>query len=164
MGTIEIRAPASEEDLDTVRALFREYVSAPDWEASFARYLAQQAFDAELANLPGAYAPPAGRLLLARVDGEPAGCVAFKPLEPPAVCEMKRLYVRPAFRGLGVGRQRVAAIVAQAAAAGYARMRLDTLPSMTAVQRLYRTLGFYEIPAYCENPVVGAVFMERELT
>ena len=156
--------PTSAEDLDAVRELFREYVSAPGWEASFHEYLAQQAFDDELRGLPGAYRPPAGALLLARVDGKPAGCVAVKPLDPPAVCEMKRLYVRPAFRAHGVGRALVEAIVAAAEAGGYRRMRLDTLPSMDAAQRLYRALGFRAIPAYCENPVAGAVFMERELS
>lgn len=156
-------APASAGDLDAVRVLFREYVREPG-DPGFAEYLAQQSFDDELAALPGAYAPPAGRLLLARVDGEPAGCVALKPLETPAVCEMKRLYVRPAYRSSGVGRRLVEAILREGAAAGYARMRLDTLPSMQAAQRLYRALGFREIPAYCGNPVEGAHFMECDLT
>ena len=163
MSRIVITTPTSAEDLDAVRELFREYVSAPGWEAGFHEYLALQAFDEELQSLPGAYRPPAGGLLLARVDGKPAGCVAMKALEPPSVCEMKRLYVGPAFRGHSLGRALVKAIVAEAAAAGYGRIRLDTLPSMDAAQRLYRALGFQVIPAYCENPVAGAVFMEREL-
>jgi GNAT superfamily N-acetyltransferase len=163
MNRIVISVPQSEDDFAAARTLFGEYVSAPDWEASFATYLAQQAFDVELATLSAVYAPPAGRLLLARVDEVPAGCVAFKALEPPAVCEMKRLYVRPSYRALGLGRQLVEAILSEAAIAGYTRMRLDTLPSMGAAQRLYRTLGFRDIPAYCENPVPGAVFLEREL-
>lgn len=163
MKTIAISPAASDEDVAAVRELFREYASAPDWEASFATYLAQQAFDDELADLRRVYAPPAGRVLLARVGGEPAGCVAFKPLEPPAVCEMKRLFVRPRFRALGLGRQLVEVLLGDAAAVGYTRMRLDTLPSMRAAQRLYHAVGFREIPAYCANPVAGASFMECEL-
>ena len=163
MSPVTIDTPASDEDFAAVRELFREYVSVPDWEATFATYLAQQGFDDELASLHRVYAPPAARLLLARVDGTPAGCVAFKALDPPDVCEMKRLYVRPDFRALGVGRQLVEAVIRHAAAAGYRRMRLDTLPSMRSAQRLYHVVGFREIPAYCENPVAGAVFMEYDL-
>ena len=159
--TAVIGAPASAADFAAIRELFREYVAAPDWEAAFHEYLAQQAFEEELNNLPGSYAPPGGALILARVDGAAAGCVAFKPLEPPTVCEMKRLYVRPAFRALGLGRALVEAVVAEAAGAGYTSMRLDTLPSMRTAQRLYRNLGFQPIAAYCNNPVPGAVFMER---
>lgn len=163
MTTVTIDPPTTDKDFAAVRELFREYASAPDWEASFATYLAQQSFDDELADLRRVYAPPAGRLLLARVDEEPAGCVAFKPLEPPAVCEMKRLFVRPDHRALGLGRQLVEMLRRDAAAAGYSRMRLDTLPSMHAAQRLYRAVGFREIAAYCRNPVPGAVFMECDL-
>ena len=162
--TIAIGPPATDEDFAALQALFREYVSASDWEPGFASYLAQQAFDTELADLRRAYAPPTGQLLLARVNGEPAGCIAFKPLEPPQVCEMKRLFVRAPFRTIGLGRRLVEVLLREAAAAGYARMRLDTLPSMRAAQGLYHALGFREIPPYCSNPVVGAVFMERELT
>jgi putative acetyltransferase len=151
-------------DIDVVRALFREYVRAPDWEPGFAAYLAQQDFNAELASLPGVYTPPGGALLVARVGDAPAGCVAFKPLEPPAVCEMKRLYVRPAARGLGVAGRLVRHALAAARDAGYQSMRLDTLPSMSAAQRLYARLGFFEIPAYCANPIPGARFLEADLT
>ncbi len=159
-----IIAPASSaEDLDAVRELFREYVSTPDWEAGFHAYLAQQAFEAELHSLPGVYRQPEGALLLARVDGAAAGCVALKALDAPGVCEMKRLFVRPAFRALGVGRGLVEAIIAAGAAAGYATMRLDTLPSMRGAQALYRSLGFRAIPAYCVNPVEGAVYLERDI-
>jgi ribosomal protein S18 acetylase RimI-like enzyme len=162
--SVVITTPTSVNDLDAVRALFREYVSSPGWDAGFQRYLAQQAFEDELRDLPHAYRAPSGALLLARVNGEPAGCVAMKPLEPPSICEMKRLYVRPTFRVQRLGRSLVEAILAEAATAGYDRIRLDTIPSMANAQRLYRALGFREIPAYCENPVPGAVFMERTLS
>ncbi|HVE80397.1 MAG TPA: GNAT family N-acetyltransferase [Gemmatimonadaceae bacterium] len=164
MTAITLARATGADDVEAVRALFLEYAGAPGLDAGFEECLAQQSFGAELAGLPGAYAPPRGALLLARADGEPAGCVALKPLEPASVCEMKRLFVRPAFRELGLGRRLVAAIMAAAADAGYTHMRLDTLPSMAAAQQLYRRLGFYDIPAYCENPVRGARFMEADLT
>ena len=164
MPAIRIEPAASGPELDVARALFLEYVRAPDWEPGFAAYLAQQDFGAELAALPGAYAPPGGCLLVARVDAEPAGCVAYKPLDPPHVCEMKRLYVRPAARGRGVAERLVRRLLRSAWDAGYQRMRLDTLPSMAAAQRLYARVGFREIPAYCVNPVPGARFLEAELT
>ena len=150
-------------DFDAVRALFLEYVRAPDWESGFAAYMVQQAFDAELTALPGVYAPPGGALFLAWAGAEPAGCVACKPLEPPEICEMKRLYVRPAARGLGVAEHLVSRLLQTARTAGYRRMRLDTLPSMDTAQRLYARFGFYEIPAYCENPIPGARFLEADL-
>ena len=161
---ILLRRAESASDIDAVRALFLEYTRMPDWEAAFAEYLAQQEFERELAELPGPYAPPAGALLLARVDGRAAGCIALKPLDPPDICEMKRLFVRPAFRALGIGERLARALLDEARAAGYQRMRLDTLPSMTGAQRLYQRLGFRDIPAYCENPVAGARFMECDLT
>jgi ribosomal protein S18 acetylase RimI-like enzyme len=150
-------------ELEQAAALLREYADSPDYDATFAESLAIQDFARELAELPGAYAPPAGRLLLALVDGEPAGCAALKALDAVDVCEMKRLYVRPAFRSLGVGRALVEALLAEARAAGYRAMRLDTLPEMRAAQRLYRSLGFYEIPPYSEQSVAGALFFERRL-
>jgi GNAT superfamily N-acetyltransferase len=157
-------APArTPDDLSAARELFIEYVSAPGWEAGFARYLVQQEFATEVATLPGPYAPPGGALLLARVDERIAGCVACKAWDAPTICEMKRLFVRPDFRGLGVGGRLVMAIIRAARAAGYHRMRLDTLPSMHDAQRLYSALGFTEIPAYCENPVPGARFLECDL-
>jgi putative acetyltransferase len=159
----DVAPAASGEDLAAVRALFREYAASPDLESGLRDALAQQGFERELAALPGAYAPPGGALLLARVAGEPAGCVALKPLAEPGVCEMKRLYVRPAFRATGLGRTLAERIVAAAVGAGYTRMRLDTLPSMTAAQRLYRALGFRDVAPYCDNPVPGAVFLERAL-
>ena len=163
MPMVSIHQAESAADLDAARTLFLEYIRAPGWEPEFHAYLAQQSFDDELAQLPGPYAPPAGALLLAHVDDELAGCVACKPLEPPAICEMKRLFVRPAFRTFGVGEQLVRQVMLVAAGAGYERMRLDTLPSMRAAQQLYRRLGFEEIAPYCANPVPGAYFMERRL-
>lgn len=142
--------------LQTVRGLFEEYA------ASLGLNLCFQGFAEELATLPGSYAPPAGRLLLALDGAEPAGCVGLRPLEP-GICEMKRLYVRPAFRGSGVGRLLAERIVREAQEAGYARMRLDTLPAMVSARALYAALGFRPIPPYTHNPVEGAVFLELEL-
>jgi ribosomal protein S18 acetylase RimI-like enzyme len=144
-----------DEHVPTVRTLFEEYA------ASLGVNLGFQDFERELAELPGEYAPPAGRLLLA-LDAEPAGCVALRPFEP-GVCEMKRLYVRPAHRGSGLGRLLAQAIVEAGRDAGYERMRLDTLPSMAAARGLYRSLGFVEIEAYRHNPVHGTTYFERAL-
>lgn len=113
--------------------------------------------------MPGDYAPPKGRLLLARRHGELAGCVALHPLEPGA-CEMKRLYVRPQHRGRGLGKALLEAALAEARAIGYSRLRLDTVePVMQDAVRMYRACGFREIAAYRANPVEGALYMELEL-
>jgi ribosomal protein S18 acetylase RimI-like enzyme len=140
----------------TVRCLFEEYATSLGIDLCF------QGFEKELAGLPGAYAPPEGRLLVAREDGRTAGCIALRPLKP-GVCEMKRLYVRPAFRTHGIGRVLVDRIIHEARQAGYRHMRLDTLPSMAAALALYHRLGFREIAPYYENPVEGAVFLELQL-
>lgn len=159
---MQVRA-AGAGDLATVRELFGDYVTAFLGEAHFDRYLAQQNFDEELARLPGEYRPPLGALLLAEHEGRAVGCVALKPLDPPDVSEMKRLFVRPEARGLGAGRALVAAVVDAARGAGYRIMRLDSLPSMHDAQRLYRACGFAEIPAYNANPVAGSRYFELDL-
>jgi ribosomal protein S18 acetylase RimI-like enzyme len=152
---IEI-SPAGGADLETVRALLHEYAAALGFSLDF------QDFDREVAGLPGAYAPPDGALLLAREGQDTAGCVALRRLAP-GTCEMKRLYVRPAWRGRGVGGLLANAIIAEAGQRGYARMRLDTVPGMEAAQGLYERLGFRDIAPYTDNPVPGTRFLELEL-
>jgi len=142
--------------LDAVATLFREYA------ASLAFDLCFQGFDGEVASLPGPYAPPRGALLLARVDGADAGCVALRPLDAETG-EVKRLYVRDVYRGRGVARALVDALLVRARAARYRRLRLDTVPSMQAAQALYRSYGFREIAPYTDNPVPGALFLELDL-
>ncbi len=144
------------EDTELVRRLFCEYAAALPFDLGF------QGFERELADLPGDYAPPRGCCLLARVEGEPAGCVALRPLEA-GVCEMKRLWVRPPYRGDRVGRLLAERVVSAGRKLGYARMRLDTAPDMTPAIRLYRGLGFVEIAPYRPNPIPGALFFELTL-
>lgn len=144
---------ATNADLDEIRGLLREYAAWLEVDLCF------QNFEQELAGLPGEYAPPGGRLLLA----EGAGCVALRRIDDET-CEMKRLYVRSPDRGLGLGRLLIAAVIEEARCTGYRRMRLDTLPQMDRAQRLYASFGFKDIAAYCYNPEPGARFLELDLS
>ena len=155
-GVVEI-AEAGAEDLDEARRLFEEYAASLGFDLGF------QDFDRELRELPGEYASPRGALLLARTSDGTIGCVAVRPLATD-VCEMKRLYVRPGRRGAGAGRALAEAAVRVARERGYARMRLDTVPSMEAARALYADLGFREIAPYRHNPIAGTAFLELELS
>ena len=155
--TVEVTPAVTADEIEQARGLFAEYAASLGIDLCF------QSFEQELAGLPGRYAPPAGRLLLARSGGAVAGCMALRPIEPPGTCEMKRLYVRPAFRGKGVGRTLVTAIIGAAREVGYRRMWLDTLPVMADAIRLYRAFDFRPIEPYCPNPVPGALFLELTL-
>ncbi|HVK10149.1 MAG TPA: GNAT family N-acetyltransferase [Gemmataceae bacterium] len=148
--------PIAPDELPAVRELFREYAAGLGVDLCF------QGFEQELAALPGDFAPPAGRLLLAWDGDRPAGCVALRPLGA-GTAELKRLYARPAFRGRGLGRQLVEAALAEAAAAGHHRVVLHTLPSMAAAVRVYRALGFAEVDPFDPDPVPGALYLGREL-
>jgi ribosomal protein S18 acetylase RimI-like enzyme len=139
------------------RDLFMEYASSLGISLCF------QDFDTELATLPGGYAPPGGRLLIALSQGQVAGCIALRRLTGE-ICEMKRLYVKLEFRGLKIGRALTEVVIEQARSIGYRRMRLDTLPTMARARAIYASLGFREIGPYCYNPVGGTAFMELDLT
>ena len=152
----EIVPAETVESYRLVAGLFREYAGSIGIDLCF------QNFEEELASLPGDYAPPSGRLLLARDGAKIAGCVAMRPLGE-GFCEMKRLFVRPAYLGKGIGRQLAMRVVEEASSAGYAAMRLDTLSTMTPAISLYTRLGFAPIPAYRFNPIEGALFFELPL-
>ncbi|MBC7993684.1 MAG: GNAT family N-acetyltransferase [Rhizobacter sp.] len=162
MTTPEIRllTPDTPELLAAARAVFREYAASLDVDLCF------QGFEAELAALPGDYAAPAGQLLLAEVDGALAGCGAFRPL-PDAdyanACEMKRLYVRPAFRRFGLGRLLAQRLLDDARRGGYSHMLLDTLDDMESARELYASLGFEDVPPYYYNPIPGAHYLRARL-
>ena len=153
---LKILQAHSANQLLRARELFAEYAASLGIDLSF------QNFDKELAELPGDYAPPSGRLLLAEYGSQAAGCVALRKFSQ-GVCEMKRLYTRAEFRGKGIGRTLAVAVIEEARKIGYSQMRLDTLPSMNEALGLYRSLGFKEIEPYRINPVEGAVFFELVL-
>ena len=147
----------TDEHIEAARTLFEEYAASLGFSLCF------QNFDQELKNLPGDYAPPDGRLLLAVENDQLAGCIALRKLSDQ-VCEMKRLFVRPAYRATGLGRSLVDSLIDEARKLGYTQMRLDTIPGkMDKAIALYQTIGFVEIEPYCQNPVEGAKFMELKL-
>ncbi len=154
---LTIIAAQEPQHIPEVRAMFREYADWLGFDLCF------QGFESELAGLPGAYAPPAGRLFLARCDDAWAGCIGLRPFERE-VCEMKRLFVRPAFRGRGLGRGLTTRLIDEARLGGYALMRLDTIHTMTAANTLYERLGFRDIAPYRPNPIEGARYMELDLS
>lgn len=143
-------------EIGIAQSLFRDYQRELGVDLCF------QNFEAELASLPGKYAPPEGRLLIAWNEAVALGCVAIRPWNGE-VCELKRLYIRAEARGQGAGRKLTKAALEEARRAGYRRIRLDTLPQMSAAIQLYRDLGFHEIGAYTNNPVAGALFLEKNL-
>ena len=161
LPVIQLLVADSAAQLDGARVIFREYAQALGVDLCF------QNFEAELAALPGDYSAPAGRLMLALVDGALAGCGALRGLvdvDYANACEMKRLYVRPAFRRFGLGRILAQALIDQAREAGYSCMLLDTLDEMEAARGLYEALGFEEIPPYYFNPIAGAHYLKVELS
>jgi GNAT superfamily N-acetyltransferase len=158
---LRVVAALSEETIAQARNLFREYAMTPGVVPCL------EDFENEVASLPGSYAPPGGRLLLAIQEGargieEAIGCAALRGLDQGA-CEMKRLYVRTALRGKGAGRELVRSLITDARKIGYKTMLLDTLPSMQEAPQLYRTLGFRETSSYQKNPIPGALFFEFQL-
>lgn len=160
LSNIQLVIPASAEDLAATSGVFREYAVSLGFDLCF------QDFEGEIANLPGDYAQPRGTLLLAKVDGVIAGCCALRPLDSSDyvnAAEMKRLYVRPAFRGLGLGRQLAEAVLDAALMAGYNSVLLDTLDDMEIARAMYEELGFKEIPPYYHNPLAGAHYLKVDL-
>jgi len=158
METIKIFSATSPAHVEIIRSLFIEYQQWLNFSLCF------QGFDKELAELPGTYAEPKGRLYLAECNGKIAGCIALRPMNEEGVCEMKRLFVREEFRGKKIGRILAEKILADAKAIGYHTMRLDTLQRMEAARALYKKLGFNIIPAYYNNPMNEVVYMELKLS
>ena len=157
MKGFDFQEAESPEQIAFIRELFLEYAQSLGFSLCF------QSFDQELANLPGDYAPPEGRLILATSNTRPAGCVALHKVTAE-ICEMKRLYLRPEFRGKGLGRDLAEKIISEARQTGYRKLRLDTVePRMQKAVAMYRQLGFYEIPPYRPNPIEGALYMELQL-
>jgi putative acetyltransferase len=157
---IELVTPTTAAEIEAVREIFREYAQGLGVDLCF------QGFDAELASLPGEYAEPRGALLLARVDGKLAGCCALRAMDAadyPNAAEMKRLYVRHGFRGMGLGRELAQSALDAARQAGYTSVLLDTLDDMEAARALYEELGFEEIPPYYHNPIAGAHYLKADL-
>ena len=158
-ATFRIQSVRTASDIEAVRQLFRDYAAVLSIDLAF------QSFDEELATLPGRYVPPTGELLLARSSyGKPIGCVAVRALDQEGVegcCEMKRLYVAPEGRGIGLGKGLIDATLRVAHRAGYREMRLDTLPNMAQAIHLYQEAGFAPIPAYYETPLAGTLFFSR---
>lgn len=157
---IELMSPATPEQFEATREIFRDYAATLGIDLCF------QGFDAELAALPGEYAGPLGALLLATVDGEVAGCGAVRPLvdvDHANACEMKRLFVRPAFRRFGLGRLLAEALLDHGRQAGFSAMLLDTLDEMEAARELYASLGFEEVAPYYFNPLAGAHYLKADL-
>ena len=153
---LKIVQAKTDEEVQTARGLFEEYAASLGVDLSF------QNFDQELAQLPGDYSPPDGRLLLAVCDNQIAGCVALRKLEN-GISEMKRLYVKPQFRGSKIGLTLAETIIEEARRIGYTRMRLDTLPSMTRARAVYESLGFRRIDPYRFNPIADTAFLELTL-
>ncbi|WP_462391058.1 GNAT family N-acetyltransferase [Acidovorax sp. Q11] len=159
--SITLRTPSTPAELDAVRDIFREYATTLGVDLCF------QGFEAELAQLPGDYSEPRGALLVAEVEGAVAGCCALRPLDAadyPNASEMKRLYVRKAFRGFGLGRELAEAMLDRARQAGYACVLLDTLDDMESARALYTDLGFEEIPPYYHNPIAGAHYLKVDIS
>ncbi|MEO6030324.1 MAG: GNAT family N-acetyltransferase [Burkholderiaceae bacterium] len=160
IALIRLDAPGAPDLVVAARAILRDYANSLAFDLGF------QDFDAELAGLPGEYAAPGGLLLLAHVDGALAGCGAFRALadvDYANACEMKRVFVRPAFRRFGLGRMLAQALLDEARRAGYSTMLLDTLDDMEAARELYAALGFAEIPPYYFNPIAGAHYLKADL-
>ena len=153
---LHIHQAETGKELEIIRIIFEEYAESLDFDLDF------QNFREEIDSLPGQYASPTGRLLIAMYKDMPAGCIALRKLSR-SICEMKRLYVRPQFRGLGIGRTLTEAIIEEAKQIGYTRIRLDTVPSMVKARALYVSLGFKEINPYRYNPIEGSQFMELAL-